>query len=270
MYREISPGIYWIHESLDRTEAFENRHDGEPPDWYEPGRKVYTQDNAYLLSGEESLLFDTTSPLNTDSLFDDLDEILDGSSLDYILPSHTDLPHSANTLPLLNRYPNASLLGPKYGTTHGLYHLGEATKVGEGDSIDLGGLVAEFHDSPFIDAPATVWMSERESKTLFTVDWIPHWCLEGLRLKFSDEFDIPEEVYFDLIARNTRSTMFWFEYSSKPKLKAEIDRLIEKHQPEYLAPAHGNVVRKGAIDVMERQKEVVDHVAEKGKPFNDL
>lgn len=170
MAREVEPGFYWIYEcGPDRSEMF--AAEGDSPDWADSDEEVYLPQCAYLLCGEEkSLLLDTLSPASTDHILAELNELLE-DGLDYLVVSHPDIPHAGNALAILDAYPDATVVAPEYGDDHELYRLDDALRVGEGDEIDLGGFVAAFHEATFLDAPVSLWMSERSTETLFPIDW---------------------------------------------------------------------------------------------------
>ncbi len=261
MARQIEPGFHWMQECgsdlhLDVT------FDGDPPTWYEPGAETHIGQSAYVLQGEQSLLFDTLSPASTDRIIDSLEGIVDGG-LDYLVVSHPDVPHAGNTSQILAAYPDAELVAPRYGRDHDLYHLGDATKVGAGDSIDLGGFTVDFHDAPFPDAPIHLWMSERTTDTLFPVDWFgfPHNDTECSQ--FVDEFDRPLSV--ERLVEFHGRVLFWLQYVDVAKTNREIERLAETFDPAVLAPAHGCVVRENVAEHMRRATSAVEAINAEGR-----
>lgn len=263
MNREITPGIHWIYEAgPDRTEKFDL--DERRPDWYEPGHNAYIPQCAYLIDGgDETLLFDTLSPASTDQILTAIDELVGGRGLDYLVVSHPDVPHAGNTHAILDEYPEATLVAPAYGNDHELYHLDEGMHVTEGDSLDLGDAVVDFHEATFLDAPVSVWMSERETGTLFTVDWMgfPHHDEETLQCvdELDGEFDTSRLVEFH------GRVLFWYQYVDVEKTNAEIDNLVEKFNPEIIAPAHGLVIREDAPEYMELMKDVTRTIDAQGR-----
>ncbi|XVH33352.1 MBL fold metallo-hydrolase (plasmid) [Haloferacaceae archaeon DSL9] len=263
MPREISPGIYWIQElGPDRSKGF--GYDENPPDWYTPGKAAHIPQCAYVFVGsDETLLFDTLSPASTDEILDDLETVLDGRSLDYLVISHPDIPHAGNVSAILRAYPEAELVGPGYGNDHELYHLDNAIHVVEGDAIDLGDLVVEFHEATFPDAPVFVWMTEQTSDALFPVDWMGFPHHESDELTFPDE--IGEGITVDQFLEFQARVLFWHKYVDTEKVNREIDTLIEKYDPSIIAPAHGLVIREDALEHMERIKQVVNKVQKTGR-----
>lgn len=238
--------------------------DGEPPDWLPPDETVHVPQNAFVLVGEEeTLLLDTLSPASTAEILDGLEAVLGDRELDYVVVSHPDVPHAGNSMAILEAYPAATLVGPEYGTGHEHYHLADAHLVGEGDSIDLGGLVAAFHEATFLDSALSIWMTEREHGALFPIDWLgfPHLGSETLR--FVDEID--GEVGVERLLQFHGRVVFWLQYVDVEKTCAEIDRVRETFDPEIVGPAHGLVVREDADRYLDLMKPVVERIDEEGR-----
>ncbi|MDY6765507.1 MAG: MBL fold metallo-hydrolase [Halobacteria archaeon] len=263
MPREIVPGVYWIQECGHDRSHFVERDDRRTPDWYVPGHQLHIPQNAFLFRGQETLLFDTLSPASSDVIVDRLESLLDGRELDYLVVSHPDVPHAGNAFRILNEYPDATLVAPKYGSKHELYHLDDATHVGEGDSIDLGGFTVDFHEATFPDAAVHVWMSERETEMLLPVDWMgmPHMDTECL--SFVDELETELDV--DRLVEFHGRVLFWYQYVDVPKTKAEIGNILEKFDPEIIAPAHGNIIRENADECILMMKDVVEEINKGGR-----
>lgn len=254
MPREIAHGLHWIYEAgPDRTESWDLAD--RDPEWYEVGREAYVPQCAYLVDGgEETLLFDTLSPASTDEILTAIDDLVGDRGLDYLVVSHPDVPHAGNTLAILEEHPEATLVAPGYGNDHELYHLDEGIHVVEGDEIDLGNRVVEFHEATFLDAPVSVWMTERETETLFPVDWMGFIHLDEEKLTFVDELD--GEFDRSRLVEFHGRVLFWYQYVDVEKTNAEIDALVEKFDPAIVAPAHGLVIRENATDYMEMMKDV--------------
>ncbi|QZP38291.1 MBL fold metallo-hydrolase [Halobaculum magnesiiphilum] len=263
MPREIAPGLHWIYEAgPDRTESWDLAD--REPEWYEEGREAYVPQCAYLVDGgDETLLFDTLSPASTDEILAAIDELVGDRGLDYLVVSHPDVPHAGNALAILEEHPETTLVAPGYGNDHELYRLDYGVHVTEGDEIDLGNRTVEFHEATFLDAPVSVWMTERETGTLFPVDWMGFTHLDDERLVFVDELD--GEFDSSRLVEFHGRVLFWYQYVDVEKTNAEIDALIEKFDPEIVAPAHGLVIREDATDYMELMKDVTRTIDEQGR-----
>jgi flavorubredoxin len=262
MNREVFPGIFWIQECDDRVE-FVEKFQREPPDWYAAGREVHIPQNSYLFVASRSLLFDTLSPVAGGEIVEQVRAILGERPLDYLVVSHPDVPHAGNTMKILRAWPEATLVAPRSGGTHALYHLDGAHKVGPGDTIDLDGFVVRFHEATFLDAAMSIWMSEERTRLLLPVDWLGFPHMDGECLKRVDEIESPITV--SRLTEFHGRVMFWFQYVDVPKVHAEIDRLARTFASYEVAPSHGLVMREEFPRVMAMMKEVVDRVADHGR-----
>lgn len=261
MYRKITDGFYWLQECPTNNKEFVDQVN--PPKWYKGNEDVHIPQSVYLLVDEYSLLFDTFSPASTDEVLNDVKEILGERDLDYLVLSHTDVPHAGNTKAILDTYPEAQLIAPKYGTGHELYRLSSSRLVGNGDKLELGKFKINFHEAPFVDSAIHLWMTEDTTNTLFTVDWhgFPHNGSDCML--FADELDHP--ISEDQLMQFHGRVMFWLEYVKPEKVNQEIDHILAEHSPEQVAPAHGHFIRQDAAAELEKMKSVVELISEDGR-----
>jgi flavorubredoxin len=112
----------------------------------------------------------------------------------------------------------------------------------------------KFHEATFLDAPVSMWMTETETETLFPVDWMGFIHLDDERLTFVDELD--GEFDRSRLVEFHGRVLFWYQYIDVEKTNREIDNLIQKFDPEIIAPAHGLVIREDATDYMAMMKDV--------------
>jgi len=266
MPREIANGIHWIEEAYPAPEL-KREYTEDPPPWYDLGAEIQVCDNAYLIEGEQTLLFDTLSPDGTEQVLSELDALLDGRDLDYLVPSHPENPHAGNTFPILEAYPGAELIAPAYDVEkHELYYFDDATHVSAGDTIDLGGRVVEFVDPGFLDHRIHTWLFDRATATLFTVDWLGDVHMRKNHLDFVDE--VPDDDPVDRQVEFHSRALFWFQYVQREKGRAVIEDLVESYDPFVLAPAHGLVVRESAVEYMRMNNQVIDRIIEQGRTMS--
>lgn len=262
-HREVLPGIHWIQECGHHRASIADSLAASGSAWAADGRALHVPQNAYMLAGERTLLFDTLSPAAGDLVLAALDEILDGRPLDYLAVSHPDVPHAGNTGRILRRHPEARLVAPRAGETHALYRLDDALHVGPDDEIDLGGLTLRFPAATFLDAALHTWMSEETTRTLFVVDWLGFPHLEGECLKRTDEIDL--QIGVDRLEAFHSRVMFWFQYVDVDVVRGATDELARAFAGYALAPAHGLVIRDDPGRYFELMNEVVARVAESGR-----
>lgn len=261
--RTVLPGLHWIQECGPDRFDMARSTPGLDESWYEDGRALHLPQNAYLLRGERTLLFDTLSPAARPWVVEEVDRALDGAPLDYLVVSHPDVPHAGNTARILRAHPEATLVAPRFGETHALYHLEDALKVGPGDGLDLGGMEVAFHEATFLDHAMHLWMTEETTGTLFTVDWLgfPHMKGECLHLAHEAEAEVSVARLVEFHGR----VMFWFQYVDAERMKEGIDRVWETFRPERVVSGHGLPVVRGTRDVFDAMKRVVEYVTEHGR-----
>jgi flavorubredoxin len=261
--REILPGIHWIQECGPERHDLALSCPELDQSWYEPGRALHLPQNAYLLRGERTLLFDTLSPAAGGWVVDEVDTVLDGAPLDYLVVSHPDVPHAGNTAKLLRAHPEATLVAPAFGETHALYHLEGAIKAGPGDGIDLGGPTVTFQEATFLDHSMHVWMTEESTGTLFTVDWLGFPHMVGECLTATHELD--REVSVARLVEFHGRVMFWFQYVDAERMKRGIDEVWARFRPSAVLSGHGLPILGDVERYFEAMKDVVDYVAEHGR-----
>ena len=124
--REIDQGIWWVGACLESA-AFD-----EP---------VHFHTSAYLIVGTEAtLMFDTAPPGAWPKVEHDLDRVLGDRPLDYLVPSHPEIPHAGNLDRIVERHPGVAIVGDL--RDYHLYfpeHVDRMRPLPHGTEIDLGG-----------------------------------------------------------------------------------------------------------------------------------
>lgn len=239
--RELSPGIWWLGSCLESS-AF-----AEP---------VHFHTSAYLVVGEsKTVLFDTGPSGAWGKIQADVEQVLQGRSLDYIVPSHPEIPHSGSLDWVLAAYPEARVLGDLRD-----YHLyfpdctDRMTSVPHGTELDLGGgYVFVILDAVIKDLPSTVWGYEKKQQVLFCVDALGYGHLPQVSADIDEplhrvgecallasELDHPPDL--DLATHLTKSSLFWSRFVRIEPYFERFDALLQRYPARYLAPAHGSVV----------------------------
>jgi flavorubredoxin len=220
------------------------------------GGPVHVHTSCYLVVGtRKTLLFDTTLPANWTILDQQLDEVLGKRPLDWIVPSHPEIPHGGNIGSLLRKYPNSVVIGDARD-----YHLffpeveGRSVTCPSGTYLDLGGGY-EFTilDAPIKDAPNTVWGYESRTRVLFSAD--------AFSLSHRPPLDADQELAIhkpgecsllvselgappstDQAAFITKAALYWTRHVPfAPFMEAVQKRLLD-YPSSMVAPAHGNVI----------------------------
>lgn len=261
-HREFADGIYCLKECIVSS-AFSDLDEAELPAWFDGGETLHSSQSAYLIVGEETLLFDTWSAESNDLIVEELDSVLGGRGLDYLVPSHPESNHAGNTWAILEAYPEATLVAPSRGAQHDLYGYDDETLyVADGDVLDLGTHVVEFHCPIFLDHAITTYLHERVTDTLFSVDWFGFQHMSGECLQCVDEMKY--DVRPDQLERFNGYAFVWLRFADPERTDAAIDRLLATTDPSIVAPAHGQVIREDVPRYMEMMKDVVREIARLG------
>lgn len=266
MNRKLGEHVHWIQrsgtsESLQT--AIRGLYGDDLPPWYEDVdslSEIHTVWNAYLVDGEETLLFDTLPPIFESEIVEEVDAILDGRDLDYLVASHPEASHAGNVRALTEAFPSVTVLAPERGSEEAeLYYLGDADLVEPGDTLDLGGPDVEFVEPLFPDHNMTIWMHERESNILFTVDWIAKFITKANRGTFVDELD--HDLTPERLVELSSAIFPWFEYADVEITDRAIEAFVSQFDDPTVAPAHGHVIREDGERYMLMMKRAVKHVA---------
>lgn len=160
---KISENIYWIGTNDRRTHLFENY-------WPLPKGVAY---NSYLVVDDKVAIVDTVEKSTMDEYLENIEEILQGRKVDYLVVNHMEPDHSGSIRSLIERYPDMKIVGNKktfpmlerfYGVVNNLL------EVREGDQIDLGNHKLNFYMVPMLHWPETMVTFESNCGILFSGD----------------------------------------------------------------------------------------------------
>ncbi|MDR0406058.1 MAG: FprA family A-type flavoprotein [Clostridiales bacterium] len=137
--------------------------------------------NAYLVKGaEKTALIETVHAGFFDEYIDNLKQVCDVNSIDYLILNHCEPDHSGSVGALLNLNPKieviASVPGVKYlAAIANMPFKSRAAK--DGDTLDLGGRTLTFVSAPFLHWPDSMFTYIESEKTLFSCDFLgAHYC----------------------------------------------------------------------------------------------
>lgn len=98
--RKVTDDLYWVGANEHRLHLFENIHPI-------PRGVSY---NSYLLMDEKTVLFDTVDWAVCREFLNNIEHVLDGRDLDYVIINHLEPDHAASLDEVLIRYPNAKVI----------------------------------------------------------------------------------------------------------------------------------------------------------------
>lgn len=184
--RKVTDDLYWIGANDHRLALFENIHPI-------PRGVSY---NAYLLLDEKSVLFDTIDWSAGRQFFENIEKLLDGKPLDYMVINHVEPDHAASIQEVLIRYPKVKVISNEKAfmlmRQFGFGVDGHEDVVKEGDVRSFGKHEITFVSAPMVHWPEAMVSYDTTDGVLFAADAFGSFgALDGKL--FSDEVDFDRE-----------------------------------------------------------------------------
>jgi flavorubredoxin len=196
--------------------------------------------NSYLIVDEKVAILDTADARKGEEWLRNLEAALEGRKPDYLVIHHMEPDHSATVAPVLEKYPDVTVVG----SAMALKFLGQfmpekpvknTLAVKEGDTLTLGSHTLKFIAAPMVHWPEVMVSLDTATGVLFSADafgkfgalcktafWAdedPDWACEGRR------------YYFNICG----------------KYGPQVQALLKKLGGEsisVIAPLHGPIIRK--------------------------
>lgn len=129
--------------------------------------------NSYLVLGDRVALIDTVEEGFGSRLLANIREQIGDRPVDYLVVNHMEPDHSSSIALLRLHYPSIRIVGnaKTLQMIEGYYGICDnGLEVGEGDTLDLGGLTLSFHLAPMVHWPETMVTWCPGQATLFSGD----------------------------------------------------------------------------------------------------
>ena len=194
--------------------------------------------NAYLLSTEKPTVIDTVDMEFGREFVEYLSELIDPNEIQYIVINHTEPDHSGGMAALANRAPNATIVctGIAVNELKEMYklHSRNFLVVKDGDTLDIGGKVLKFKETPYLHTAETMITYCVDDKILFPCDiFSTHVAVNEV---FADEagFDITDDFigYYNAIIHPHR------------RYVRTLIHALEDMDVQMIAPSHGFILRE--------------------------
>lgn len=231
--RNVTDDLYWVGANDHRLALFENIHPI-------PRGVSY---NAYLLLDEQTVLFDTVDWSACRQLLENVEHLLDGRPLDYLLINHMEPDHGASIEEILLRWPNVKIISTEkaymFMRQFGFEVDGhDCIEVKEGDTYCFGKHTVTFVAAPMVHWPEAMVTFDVTNGVLFAADAFGSFgALDGKL--FNDEVDFDRDWIDD--ARRYFTNIVG-------KYGPHVQLLLKKasgilDQIKFICPLHGPVWR---------------------------
>ena len=163
--KKITEDMYWIGASDRRLELFENVY---------PIPKGVSY-NSYVILDEKTVLLDTVDHSVCSQFLENLEHVLDGRTLDYIIVNHMEPDHCASLAEVVIRYPEVKFVGNAKTFTMMKQFFdfdvdNRAVVIKEGDTISTGKHTLAFAMIPMVHWPETMVTYDAYDKVLYSAD----------------------------------------------------------------------------------------------------
>ena len=238
--RSITNDLHWLGASDRRLALFENA--------YPIPRGVSY--NAYLLLDEKTVLLDTVDLAVGEIFFENLEHVLQGRKLDYVVVNHMEPDHCATLGALLRRHPETQVVGnAKTITMIGQFFCSamaeNALVVKEGDVLSTGRHELTFTMAPMVHWPEAMVTYDKTDKVLFSADAFGTFGALSGNL-FADELNFEKDWLDD--ARRYYTNIVG-------KYGPQVQNLLKKAAGldiQYICPLHGPIWRKDVAWFLEK------------------
>ena len=163
--REVTKNLYWVGANDRRLHLFENIHPI-------PRGVSY---NAYVLLDKKTVLFDTVDWAVCRQFLENVDHVLKGRRLDYMVINHMEPDHCASIEEIVLRHPEVKIISTEksfmlmrqFG-----FHIDnqECIEVKEGDTQCFGDHTVTFVEAPMVHWPEAMVTLDLTNGALFSAD----------------------------------------------------------------------------------------------------
>lgn len=132
--------------------------------------------NSYVILDEKIAVMDTIDARKTEEWKQNLEEVLNGRTPDYLIISHLEPDHAASIQVFAEKYPEAKLVASAKAISmlpqfFEIADLAERTiAVKEGEELSLGSHTLQFFMAPMVHWPEVMVTYESSEKVLFSAD----------------------------------------------------------------------------------------------------
>lgn len=248
--RNVTDEIVWVGASDRRLALFENI-------FPIPRGVSY---NAYVLLDEKTVLLDTVDSGVGAQFLENLEHVLGGRRLDYLVVNHMEPDHCAMIGEIVRRYPEVQIVGNTKTFVmmkqfFGIDFAERAVTVKEGDTLSAGKHTLHFVMAPMVHWPEAMVTYDETDKVLFSADGFGTFGALNGNI-FADEVDFERDWLDD--ARCYYANIVG-------KYGASVQALLKKASGLDIAvicPLHGPVWRENLGYILEKYQKWSTYEAE--------
>lgn len=228
----VTKDVYWIGGNERKMSVFE----GVVP--MEDGMAY----NSYFIDDKKTVVLDTVDKSVAKVFYENIDYLLRGRPLDYVIVNHVEPDHSASLEELIMRHPEAKVVGSakiknmvkRYVTWNvDEYFL----EIKEGEELSSGSHSFTFINAPMVHWPEVMMTYEKSEGLLFSADAFGIFGAHDGNI-FADTYDFETEwlptarkYYTTIVGKYGQQTEKVLEKASKLKINM-------------ICPLHGFIIRK--------------------------
>jgi flavorubredoxin len=231
--RKITEDLYWIGANDRKISLFESVYPVPTGISY----------NSYLLLDEKTVLLDTVDKSVTHQFMENIEHVLNGKDLDYMIINHMEPDHCAEIPTIVSKYPNVKIVcnAKTQGMINQFFNFELPQEqwliVKEGDILEVGKHKLTFVFAPMVHWPEVMVTYDTTDKILFSADAFGAFgAIDGNI--FADEVDF-DHRYMDEARRYYTNIVgkYGMQVQALLKKAATIDIKM-------ICPLHGYIWRK--------------------------
>jgi flavorubredoxin len=241
---EITPDIYWVG-GIDWN--LRNFHG------YLTQRG--TTYNAYLIVDKKTVLVDTVKHYLFDEMLARIREIVDPSSIDYIISNHVEMDHSGSLPKLLKLAQNAQVITSTRGEKGLRRHFKkdwDFNVVQSGETLEIGRRTLRFVHTPMVHWPDSMVTYSEEDKLLLPNDAF------GQHIASSERFD--DEIGWTVLQEEAGKYYANIVLPYGDQVKKALDAVSDL-DIDMIAPSHGVIWRSFISNIIEEYTRWANHEA---------
>lgn len=248
---QVTTDLYWVGANDRRLALFESAYPV-------PNGVSY---NSYILLDKSTVLFDTVDKAVSHQFFENIEHVLNGRNLDYMVINHMEPDHCSEIQTIVDRYPEVKIVcNAKIKQMIGQFFNFELPEtqwhiVKEGDKLDTGLHCLQFFFAPMVHWPEVMVTYDSVSKVLFSADAFGTFgAIDGNI--FADELDF-DSRYMDEARRYYTNIVGKYGM----QVNSALDKLSGL-EISIICPLHGVIWRQDLDKIIGKYRKWASYEAE--------